>query len=61
MRAFRPSYFAREEDFSDEADQTKQDNVQIYAKRAQAGLPLFGSIPIILDLSQTVRKLAANG
>jgi hypothetical protein len=41
MRAFRPSHFSQEDDGSEDADRTKQINLQLYTQRAQAGLPLF--------------------
>lgn len=41
MRAFRPSQFGRHEDVDEEAEQVKLVNLQHYAQRAQAGLPLF--------------------
>lgn len=41
MRAFRPSHFAREQDRQEDIDRVKVQNVLLYAKRAQAGLPLF--------------------
>ena len=44
MRAFRPSHFAREQDRQDDIDRVKFQNVLIYAKRAQAGLPLFNQV-----------------
>jgi hypothetical protein len=42
MRAFRPSHFAREQDRQEDIERIKFQNVMLYAKRAQAGLPLFG-------------------
>lgn len=41
MRAYRPSLFAREQDHQDGEEQIREANVQMYAKRAQVGLPLF--------------------
>jgi len=45
MRAFRPSHFALPEDFGDEMERVKEENVQRYLERAQAGLPLFETQP----------------
>ena len=61
MRAFRPSHFAREEDYNEDADRAKQDNIIMYARRAQAGLPLFGDTSDVQELSHTIRRLAASG
>jgi len=43
MRAFRPSYFAHfdEETREELMESVRLVNVQLYQKRAQAGLPLF--------------------
>jgi hypothetical protein len=43
MRAFRPSHFSREQDRQEDVERIKLQNVLLYAKRAQAGLPLFSS------------------
>ena len=49
MRAFRPSHFAHEDDFSEDADRAKQDNLRLYAKRTAAGVPLFHPMPVMKD------------
>jgi len=41
MRAFRPSSFGEQDEFDDDALRAKLLNVQHYAERAEAGLPLF--------------------
>ncbi len=42
FRAFRPSYFGRQDDdLEEDTQQAKQDKMRIYSERAQAGLPLF--------------------
>ena len=59
MRAFRPSHFSQEEDYNEDADRAKQDNLRIYTQRAQAGLPLFTAIA--QELSPPAKRLAAGG
>ncbi len=59
MRAFRPSHFSQEEDYDEDADRARQDNLRIYTLRAQAGLPLFGGI--VPELSQLAKRVAASG
>jgi len=41
MRAFRPSYFATDEDLDEDADRAKQENVSLYEILANLGRPLF--------------------
>ena len=41
MRAFRPSRFAPAEEYEEEDQRAKDAKVELYAKRAQAGMPLF--------------------
>jgi len=41
MRAFRPSHYAEPEMHDDEAAMARQANLEMYAMRAEAGLPLF--------------------
>ena len=42
VRAYRPSQFGRIEELEDDlAWREKQQNMSVYAQRAQAGLPLF--------------------
>ena len=43
IRAFRPSYFAAAEDYDEDTLRAKEVNVELYAERVQAGLPLFDS------------------
>jgi hypothetical protein len=54
IRAFRPSRFARLDDFDDESERIKEANLQMYAERAQAGVPLFDSAPVAVQ-SLTLR------
>jgi hypothetical protein len=49
MRAFRPSHFSQEDDYSEDADQAKQDNLNLYARRAAVGAPLFSPVPVMKD------------
>jgi hypothetical protein len=58
MRAFRPSHFSQAEDYDEDADRAKQDNLRIYTLRAQAGLPLFSGV--VPELSQPVKRVAAS-
>ena len=41
MRAFRPSRFAPADEYDEEHQQAKEENLERYAKRAEAGMPLF--------------------
>jgi hypothetical protein len=41
MRAFRPSRFAPVDEYEEEHQLAKDANVEVYAKRAAAGMPLF--------------------
>ena len=42
MRGFRPSYFQIQSDeFLEDLDQTKQENLERYIHRVEAGQPLF--------------------
>lgn len=52
FRGFRPSYFCRyEEDLEEEdAQQVKQAMIQLYAQRAEAGLPLFEPANVVRRL-----------
>lgn len=45
MRAFRPSRFAPVEEYEEDYQSDKAANVQIYAKRAEMGVPLFEPLP----------------
>lgn len=59
MRAFRPSHFSQEEDYNEDADRAKQDNLRIYTQRAQAGLPLFTAIA--QEMSPPAKTLVVSG
>ncbi len=41
MRAFRPSYFAPMDEYEEEQQRQRDENLQRYQERAEAGLPLF--------------------
>ncbi|MCK5113502.1 MAG: hypothetical protein KAR11_01915 [Phycisphaerae bacterium] len=42
MRGFRPSYFQiHGDEFLDDLDRTKQENIERYIHQAEAGQPLF--------------------
>ena len=41
LRGFRPSYFAPSEECDEGIDREKALNLQVYAARVEAGLPLF--------------------
>jgi hypothetical protein len=49
MRAFRPSEYGRHDEADEENDRVRLDNVQRYAQRAQAGLPLFELVQQMSD------------
>ena len=51
MRAYRPSRFARDDEYREDVEREKQRNVEIYAERARAGLPLFVDFPTVHMLS----------
>ena len=59
MRAFRPSHFAREQDRQEDVEEVKLQNVLLYAKRAQAGLPLFHT-PMAAKEARVLRNLAGQ-
>jgi hypothetical protein len=46
MRAFRPSQYAPvdEYEYEEEQQRDKEANMERYAKRAQAGMPLFETV-----------------
>lgn len=47
MRGFRPSYFQDpSEDFFEERELNKEENVQRYSARARKGLPIFDDEPV---------------
>ena len=52
FRGFRPSHFCRhEEDLEEEdAQQVKHAMIQLYARRAEAGLPLFEPANVVRRL-----------
>lgn len=41
IRGYRPSAFGLPEEESDEAEVVRLANLEVYAKRASAGLPIF--------------------
>ena len=41
MRGFRPSRFSSLDEYEEDHQRDKDANVQRYAKRAEAGMPLF--------------------
>ena len=41
LRGYRPGRYGLSEDASDEAQITRLANVEIYARRVRAGLPIF--------------------
>jgi len=62
MRAFRPSRFTPNDSFDEELEQAKEANLQRYAARAEAGLPLF-DVPTIAEAmnSPAVGRMRATG
>ncbi len=47
MRAFRPSRYAPVENLEEDHQSAKDVNVEVYAKRAEAGIPLFEPTPAV--------------
>jgi len=60
MRAYRPSRFARDDEYHEDVEREKQKNVEIYAERAKAGLPLFVDLPTLHMLGGGSERLAAQ-
>ena len=52
MRAFRPSSYAPVDECEEELEPLRLENVLRYAKRAEAGLPLFESLPVLDEAGQ---------
>jgi hypothetical protein len=51
MRAFRPSRFAPPDEHEEDHERDKAENVQRYAKRAAAGIPLFDAVRALAERS----------
>ena len=51
MRAFRPSRFAPVEENEEDRHPVKEANMEVYARRAEAGMPLFDGPPLLPDAS----------
>lgn len=49
MRAFRPSRFAPMEEFEGDDQRAKDANLQVYAERAAAGVPLFETPHVMVE------------
>jgi hypothetical protein len=49
MKAFRPSQFAPPDEHEEDKERDKAENVQRYAKRAAAGMPLFEAVKTIAE------------
>ena len=49
MRAYRPSYFAIGDAEDEQNQREKEDKMQLYRQRAEAGLPLFEIISAGVD------------
>ena len=60
MRAFRPSRFARDDEYPEDVEREKQRNMEIYAERARAGLPLFVDFPAAYTFSHGTEGYAAK-
>jgi hypothetical protein len=45
IRAFRPSRYGLPDDQTEEAEMIRLANVEVYTKRASAGLPIFEEVP----------------
>lgn len=58
VRGFRPSHYGLVEEPCDEAELVRLANIEVYAKRASAGLPIFeepGDLPASLIAGKRVR------
>jgi len=51
MRAFRPSHFAPADECEEDQQRAKDENLELYTKRAEAGMPLFEAIPSVGDVT----------
>jgi hypothetical protein len=60
MRAFRPSQFAPAEEVEEDQQRVKDANVKVYAKRAEAGMPLFEGLPPLGEVTSRTSKYLAR-
>jgi hypothetical protein len=60
MRAFRPSRFAPPDEHEEDHERDKAENVQRYAKRAAAGIPLFEAVRALADRSSRSSDFLAH-
>jgi len=51
MRGFRPSRFSPVDEFEEDHQRDKDVNVQRYAKRAEAGMPLFDAAYVMGEMA----------
>ena len=49
MKAFRPSRFAPPDEHKEDEERDRAENVQRYAKRAAAGMPLFEAVKAMAE------------
>ena len=60
MRAFRPSRYAPVEEYEEDYQSDKAANLQVYAKRAELGVPLFDPHPGVGDAAARPSDLSAR-
>ena len=60
MRAFRPSRFAPVEECEEDYQSDKAANLQVYAKRAEMGVPLFDPLPGLAEAALRPSDLSAR-
>lgn len=58
IRAFRPSYFAGDDEYDEDGLRAKEANVQLYTRRVEAGLPLFDNVRILRLPDRTETELS---
>lgn len=51
MRGFRPSRFSPVDEFEEDHQRDKDSNVQRYARRAEAGMPLFDAAYLMGEMA----------
>ena len=60
MRAFRPSRFTLPDECDEDAERARLENVEVYAARAKAGLPLFDKDLLREDVESRNAKSAGR-
>jgi len=60
VRAYRPSNYAAYNEADEEELREREQNVQVYAERARAGLPLFDGATAVRGLNLAVGNPAVQ-